>query len=263
MFPRFRWLVPAAVLIAATLWSYGPALDAEFIRFDDSAYIQANPPVATGLKLANVRWALTGYQSSNWHPLTWISHMIDVEVFGLEPRGHHAVNVALHLLNAVLLFLVLRSLTNDVAPSLFVAAVFALHPANVESVAWIAQRKTLLSTLFALLSIGSYARYARGGGRTPYLESLACLALSLLSKGMFVTLPFGLLLLDYWPLRRAAFETAEGSAITPRALARGWWKLLPEKLPFVLLSVATSVITLHAQQDSMSTVENFSIAARL
>ena len=252
-----------AALIGATLWSYRPALDAEFIRFDDSAYIQTNPPVATGLRLENVRWALTGYQSSNWHPITWISHMIDVEVFGLEPRGHHAVNVVLHLLNVALLFVVLRRLTNDAAPSLFVAALFALHPANVESVAWIAQRKTLLSTLFALLSIGSYASYARGGGRSRYVASVLCLALSLMSKGMFVTLPFGLLLLDYWPLRRAAFETAPGRAITPAALLRGWWKLLPEKVPFALLAVAASIITLDAQRDSMSTVDNYSIAARL
>jgi protein O-mannosyl-transferase len=263
MSSRARWSLLLAALIGATLWSYRPALDAEFIRFDDSAYIQTNPPVATGLRLENVRWALTGYQSSNWHPITWISHMIDVEVFGLEPRGHHTVNVALHLLNVALLFVVLRRLTNDAAPSLFVAALFALHPANVESVAWIAQRKTLLSTLFALLSIGSYASHARGGGRSRYVVSVLCLALSLMSKGMFVTLPFGLLLLDYWPLRRAAFETAAGRAITPAALLRGWWRLLPEKIPFALLSVAASIITLDAQRDSMSTVENYSIAARL
>ncbi len=260
---RLHWCFALVVLIAATLWSYRPALDADFIRFDDSAYIQANPPVATGLRLENVRWALTGYHTSNWHPLTWISHMIDVEVFGFDPRGHHAVNVALHLLNAVLLFLVMRALTQDAAPSLVVAAIFALHPANVESVAWIAQRKTLLCTLFALLSIGSYARYARGAGRGSYVVSLVCLALSLLSKGMFVTLPFGLLLLDYWPLRRAAFDSATEGAVTLRALARGWWKLVPEKFPFLLLSVATSVITVRVQQDSMSTVENYSIAARL
>jgi len=262
MSARRRWTLLLLALGALTTVSYGPAFRAGFVGFDDTTYIEGNPPVAGGLSAENLRWALTGYHSSNWHPITWASHMADVDLFGLDPRGHHAVNVALHVLNVALLFLVLRSLTGDAAASFAVSALFALHPANVESVAWIAQRKTLLSTLFALLAIGSYARYARGGGVSPYLLSLACLALSLMSKGMFVTLPLALLLLDYWPLRRPAFGPAEGRASLV-ALARGALRLLPEKLPFLALAVLASAITLDAQRGAMSTIDNYAISDRL
>ncbi len=260
---RLRWIALLLVLCALTLASYEPAFEADFVHFDDTGYIQTNPPVATGLSLENLRWALTGVRLSNWHPITWISHMIDVELFGFDPRGHHAENIALHLLNIVLLFAVLRALTNDAVPSFVVAALFAVHPANVESVAWVAQRKTLLCALFALLSIRSYARYARGGGRIPYTASLGWLALSLLSKPMFVTLPFALLLLDYWPLRRSAFALAPDGRATLRGLLRGWLRLLPEKIPFAVLCVAVAAITIDAQQDSMSTIESYTIVERL
>lgn len=260
---RLRWQLALGVVVAAAVASHAPVLDADFIRFDDTAYVESNPHVESGLRLDNVRWALTGYEQSNWHPLTWISHMIDVEAFGFAPRGHHAVNLALHALNVLLLFLVLRSLTGDAVPSLLVAGVFAVHPANVESVAWISQRKTLLCTCFALLAIAAYARHVRGGGRRPYAGSLGFLALSLMSKPMFVTFPFGLLLLDFWPLRRPAFERAAGGGITLAALVRGWWRLLPEKIPYLVLCGLVSLITLDAQQDAMSTIEHFSVPQRL
>jgi tetratricopeptide (TPR) repeat protein len=189
--------------------------------------------------------------------------MIDVDAFGFEPRGHHAVNLALHALNAVALFLVLRSLTGDTLPSLLVAAVFAVHPANVESVAWISQRKTLLSTFFALLSIAAYARHVRGGGRRPYAASVGFLALSLMSKPMFVTLPFALLLLDYWPLARTEFEPASGGRVAVATLIRGWWRLLPAKLPHLVLCAVVAAITLDAQRDAMSTIDHYPIAQRL
>lgn len=258
-----RWPIVLAALVVLTLAAHAPALDADFVRYDDTSYVQGNPHVSSGLRLENVRWALTGYELANWHPLTWISHMLDVELFGFEPRGHHAVNLALHALNVMLLFLVLRALTGDALPSLVVAAIFAVHPANVESVAWIAQRKTLLSTLFALLSIAAYTRYARGGGLRPYATSLLCLALSLASKPMLVTLPFGLLLLDYWPLRRSAFEAAPGRSTTLATLARGCWRLLPEKLPFLALCAMTSLVTLDAQQMAMSPIDAYPVPARL
>lgn len=258
-----RWPLLLAALVLLTLASHGPALDAGFVRFDDTAYVQGNRHVSTGLRPENVRWALTGYEQANWHPLTWISHMVDVELFGFEPRGHHAVNLALHVLNVIVLFLVLRSLTGDALPSLLVTSLFAVHPANVESVAWIAQRKTLLSSLFALLAIAAYARYARGGGRRFYAASLAGLALSLASKPMLVTFPFALLLLDYWPLRRAAFEPAPGSPVRLATLLRGLWRLLPEKLPFLALCAATSLVTLDAQQVAMSPLDILPVSARL
>jgi tetratricopeptide (TPR) repeat protein len=259
---RAAWLAVAA-LVGATLLAHSPVLDAGFVGYDDTAYVQKNEHVAHGLRLADVRWALTGYEQSNWHPLTWISHMLDVELFGFEPRGPHAVNLALHVLNVVALFLVLRSLTGDPWPSLLVAAVFALHPANVESVAWIAQRKTLLCTLFMILSTGAYAAWARGGGRRAYAASLGCFVLAMTSKPMIVTFPFTLLLLDYWPLRRAELEPAPGTRATLAGVARGVLRLTPEKLPFLALSALHALVTLDAQRDAMSTLDNYPVAQRL
>ena len=257
------WGVAVAALVAGALLSYTPAFHADYIRFDDTGYVQGNPHVASGLRLENIRWALTTYEQSNWHPLTWISHMVDVEIFGVGPAGPHGVNIALHAVNAAVLFLVLRALTGAALPSLLVASLFAVHPANVESVAWISQRKTLLSTFFALLAIAAYARYVRRGGRRPYLGSLALLALSLLSKPMFVTLPFGLLLLDYWPLERPAFAPGPGGGVSLGALVRGWWRLLPEKIPHVVLCGLLSLVTLDAQRNAMSTLNHYSVGARL
>ncbi len=256
------WLLLLLGLCAFTVASYQPAFHAGFVNFDDTQYLQGASPVAGGLTREGVRWALTGYYGSNWHPLTWISHMADVELFGYELGWHHAENVALHVLNVVLLFLVLRSLTGTPGPSLAVAALFALHPVDVESVAWIPQRKTLLSTLFALLSIYSYARYARGGGLRSYALSLLWLGMSLASKSMFVTLPFALLLLDYWPLQRPAFDSASGRT-TLVALVRGWLRLLPEKIPYALLSACVMWITLDAQKDAMSSIDMLPLSERL
>ena len=250
-------------LLGGTLAAYRPALDAGFIGYDDTAYVHKNAHVSHGLRLADVRWAMTGYEQSNWHPLTWISHMLDVELFGFSPRGPHAVNVALHALNALLLFLVLRSLTGAAAPSLLVAALFALHPANVESVAWIAQRKTLLCTLFMLLAIAAYASYARGGGRRAYLATLGLFVLAMTAKPMIVTFPFGLLLLDYWPLRRKEFAERADGAVSLASLVRGALRLLPEKLPFLALAALHALVTLDAQRDAMSSLDNLPVGERL
>lgn len=256
-------LVALGLLVAATVAVYAPVFDAGFIDFDDYDYVHGNPHVATGLTWENVYWALTRYHSSNWHPLTWISHMLDVEWFGLDARGHHVVNLVLHVVNVVLLFLMLRGLTGQAWPSFVVAGLFALHPINVETVAWISQRKSTLSTLLAILAIWSYAGYARSGSRRWYALSLAWFALSLLSKQMFVTLPFALLLLDYWPLRRAQLEPPHGAQTTVRSLCAGWWRLFPEKLPYLALAVGASAVILVTQQDAIVTVEAFPLLDRL
>lgn len=243
---RLRWLLPLAALLALTVGSYRPALEAGFVDFDDTTYVSGTPQVARGLDPEGMRWALTAMHFANWHPLTWISHMADVELYGQQPAGHHATNLVLHVLNVALLFLVLRSLTGDPWPSFFVAGVLALHPANAESVAWIAQRKTLLSTGFALLCIGSYGRHARGGGWPFYVASVVCLGLSLASKAMLVTMPFLLLLLDYWPLRRPFSR-----------------KLLWEKVPFLLLALGTAWLTWLAQQEAISPIDTYAVSQRL
>ena len=257
------WPLAAAALLAATVASYAPVFDAGFVNYDDMAYVQHNEHVSGGLKLAEVRWALTGYESSNWHPLTWISHMVDVELFGFEPRGPHVVNLVLHVLNVALLFGVLRSLTGDPLPSFGVAALFALHPANVESVAWIAQRKTLLCALFMLLSIGAYASWVRGGGLRRYLASLGLFGLAMASKPMIVTFPFALLLLDWWPLRRAAFAEGPDGRVSLAGFVRGFLRLVPEKLPFFALCGVLALITLDAQQNAMSPLEKYTLESRL
>jgi len=262
MADRTQRLLLAALLAAAVLVVYVPAYRADFIDFDDSDYVTGNPHVASGLSATNVHWAFTRYHSSNWHPLTWISHMLDVELFRLDPRGHHAVNVALHAVNAALLFLMLASLTGQKWPSLIVAALFALHPVNVESVAWISQRKTTLSTLFGILAIWSYGLYAKGRSRQ-YYASLAWFACSLMAKQTLVTLPFALLLIDFWPLRRPQLEPPRKQALTWPMVARGWWKLVPEKLPYLAITVAAAAITLLVQHQAINTLESMPVSVRL
>ena len=260
---RSGTLLLALLLAATTLASYAPTFSAGYVDIDDADYVPENEVVKSGLGADGLVWAFADPHAGNWFPLTWISHMTDVELFGVEPRGHHAMNVALHVANALLLFFALASITGALAPSFVVAAVFALHPVNVESVAWISQRKTTLSTFFGILAIWSYARWARSGQRLAYATSLASFALSLLSKQMFVTLPFALLLLDYWPLRRAELEPPDAKDPTLRSVLRGWLRLLPEKLPYLLLAVAASVAAIVAQRDAISTGETYPLAVRL
>lgn len=260
---RVRKLLLAVLLAAATLASYAPTFSAGFVDIDDADYVPENDVVKAGLGADGVVWAFVDPHAGNWFPLTWISHMSDVELFGVEPRGHHAMNVAFHVANALLLFLALASITGELAPSFVVAAVFALHPVNVESVAWISQRKTTLSTFFGILAIWSYARWARSGRRLAYAASLAAFALSLLSKQMFVTLPFALLLLDYWPLRRPELDPPDAQRRALRSVLRGWLRLLPEKIPYLLLAIGASVAAILAQRDAISTGETYPLAVRL
>jgi protein O-mannosyl-transferase len=243
---RTRWLL-AAALVAGTLLLYARVLGYPFIWFDDNRYVTENPMVKGGLSAAGTAWAFTTFHVANWHPLTWLSHMLDVELFGLDAGGHHAVNVLLHALNALVLFLALARMTGAAWRSALVAALFAVHPTHVESVAWVAERKDVLSSLLGLLAILAYAGWAGRGGWARYAAVVGCFALSLLAKPMWVTLPFALVLLDVWPLQRwsgSPIPVDPGPPSVPRWPAS---RLLLEKIPLLALAVASSVVTVLAQ----------------
>ncbi|HOX57716.1 MAG TPA: tetratricopeptide repeat protein [Candidatus Paceibacterota bacterium] len=277
------------LLAAATLAAFWPVIHHDFVNCDDQAYVYENPALVAGLSWPAVVWAFTTGYAGNWHPLTWLSHLLDVQWFGLKAGGHHFTSLLLHVANTLLLFVVLRRMTGALWRSALVAALFALHPLHVESVAWIAERKDVLSAFFFLLTLWAYARYAEGGRlqagvwrleeagriqesgadathhvrppqfcdgeRAPraaptasslqpaafYCLALIFLALGLMSKPMLVTLPFVLLLLDYWPLRRLRLSTLNSQL-------SALWPLLREKLPFFALAAASSVVTFVVQQ---------------
>jgi hypothetical protein len=198
--------VVCTALAAVTIAAYWPVLYCDFVVYDDNAYVVENHNVRQGLSLDGISWAFSTGRASNWHPLTWLSHMLDCELFGLDAGWHHLTNLLLHTANTVLLLLVLTAMTNAVWASAFVAAAFAIHPLHVESVAWIAERKDVLSTLFWMLTMAAYLGYARHGGRCRYMLVLLIFALGLTAKPMLVTLPFVLLLLDWWPLERLTLK---------------------------------------------------------
>src|SRR6266481_5077309 len=233
-----RTIAVSAALFLGTLLVFSRAIGNDFVNYDDPVYVTENPPVQTGLTLEGIRWALTTGTAASWHPLTWISHMADWSVFEDDPRGHHAVSVVWHALNTVLVFLLFRRLTNAFWLSAFSAALFAWHPLRVESVAWIAERKDVLSSFFGLLALWAYVVYTQQRSAKWYWLSLGTFALGLLCKPMLVTLPVIMLLLDIWPLQR--FRSA------PRL----------EKLPFFLLAASSCAVTLVVQQagGSISTV---------
>jgi protein O-mannosyl-transferase len=220
---------------------YGQVRDHAFVDFDDYEYITENHHVNSGLTAGNIIWAFTSYHSHNWHPLTWISHMTDVQLFGLNPAGHHLVNVLWHIINSILLLLLLRRLTGALGPSAAVAALFALHPLHVESVAWAAERKDVLSTFFWLLTTWMYARYTEKPGGKRYGLIMLFFTLGLLSKQMLVTLPFTLLLLDYWPLGRIGGGGQKQVRIS---------SLILEKLPLFALALMAGLIVFLVQQRS-------------
>ena len=242
-----------ALLVIATVLLYGSVRHHEFLDFDDSQYVTKNIHVSTGLKLGNVVWAFTTFYAANWHPLTWLSHMTDCQLFGLNSGSQHVVNVALHAANVLLLFLLLQRGTGAVWRSFFVAALFAVHPLNVETVAWVAERKSLLSTLFSLLTIAAYGLYASQPGWKKYLLVLVSFSLALMSKPMAVSLPLVLLLLDYWPLRRCEDLPFRSK----------WARLSLEKLPLFLMSAASSVVTILAQRSGGSVVDASSLPLSL
>ncbi len=252
-----RWLTFAiGLFLAAAVGAvYAQTLNHEFINYDDDVYVYDNPAVAAGLSGAGVVWAFTHAHGGNWHPLTTLSHMLDCQFYGLRPGGHHLTNVLLHAATVLLLFLLLRRLTGALWRSAFVAAVFAVHPQHVESVAWVAERKDVLSGLFFVLTLWAYARYAqRSPSQRPnaglwYGLALGLFALGLLSKPMLVTLPLVLLLLDFWPLQRLV----KGNV----------WRLVFEKLPFLVLTVVGCVVTVGVQQEAVESLAVVDLSARL
>jgi Tfp pilus assembly protein PilF len=258
-FYQLSWYL-SLVLFFATAAVYSPALGHPFVNYDDQAYIVENDHVRAGVTLSTVRWALTATEESNWHPVTWISHALDCELFGLNPTGHHGTSVFLHGLNAALLFLFLVRATGKRWSSLVVAALFALHPLNVESVAWTAERKNVLSMLFCLVTLVAYGWYVRKPGIARYMTVVFLFALGLAAKPMIVTLPCALLLLDYWPLRRVKSSFVDAEA--PLVPHRSWSWLFLEKVPLFALSAASSAITLYAQRQSMPTTEALPFAQR-
>ena len=239
------------VLTVVILAVYWQVTRNDFILYDDNVYITDNPHVQSGFTGKNIGWALTTTWSGNWHPLTWFSHMLDYQLFGLNPRGHHLTNLFLHIANSILLFLTLRWASSATWPSALVAALFAIHPLHVESVAWVSERKDVLSTFFWLLTMLAYIRYAKRPKRTTYLLVVLLFALGLTAKPMLVTLPFVLLLLDYWPLSRFQLRGNYGSVgdvraePTPEKLSP--IRLIVEKLPLFMLSGIVSAVAFWAQ----------------
>jgi protein O-mannosyl-transferase len=264
--PGKRTFILSLGLVLLTVLAYLPVRNNAFINFDDNHYITQNSHVKSGLSWDTVKWAFTTYDAANWHPLTWLSHALDCQLFGLNPAGPHFVNVLLHAFNAVLLFLVLQSLTGFSWRSLTVAAIFAVHPLNVESVAWAAERKTVLSMLFFLLAIWSYLVFVRRPSVSRYLSIVGLFALALMSKPQVIILPFVLLLLDYWPLGRVKFASplplGNSSADANR---RSITLLLVEKIPLFGLSAISAVVTLQAQHagHAVRTVIEYSLGSRV
>jgi protein O-mannosyl-transferase len=257
-----RITIAVCIFLTAIIWIvFGQTLTHEFVNFDDDRYVYENEQVSRGLTLDGLKWVLTHSHASLWHPLTTLSHMLDCQIYGLKAGGHHLTNIVLHNIAAVLLFLVLRRMTargqsNASAartsdwPSAFVAAIFAIHPMRVESVAWIAERKDVLSGVFFMLTLGAYLRYVRAPNISRYVTMSIFLACGLMSKATFVTVPLVLLLLDYWPLQRASDF-------------RAWRQMIIEKTPLFVLSAAASVATMFAQTVTMASLEQLPLVPRL
>ncbi len=258
------------LLAGVTIGLYSPVLAHSFLVWDDHDYITANPHVHGGLAWNTVKWAFTSTEAANWHPLTWLSHALDYQLFGMNAAGHHFDSVLLHAVNVVLLFLVLGWITGRVGPSFMVAALFAVHPINVESVAWVAERKNVLSTLFFILAVAAYAWYSCRPDWRRYLLVVGMFAAGLMAKPMVITLPFVLLLLDYWPLERMTLDNASGAASSSSspsfsfgAPRRSLLRLVVEKIPVFVLSAASAWITMKAQRGAVRNFEEFPLAIRV
>jgi len=241
-------LLVCLFLAIAILVVYWQVRNFQFVNYDDREYVTKNHHVQAGLTTESIRWSFTAIHASNWHPLTWLSHMLDCQIYGMNPGRHHMTNVLLHILNALLLFLVFKRMTGGIWQSGFVAALFALHPLHVESVAWVAERKDVLSTFFWMLTLWSYTRYVERSKFGSYLPVLLFFILGLMSKPMLVTLPFVLLLLDYWPLKRFQLCSSGGKKHTLKKPF--YWGLVWEKIPLFLLSVVSSIGTYLVQKSS-------------
>ena len=245
------------LLIAVLVLVYAPLKDYPFLNYDDNEYVTAVPQVQQGLGWDSVVWAMTTMEAAFWHPLTWLSHILDYQLFGLNPAGHHLTNLLFHLANVVLLFWVLHRMTGALWPSALVAALFALHPLNVESVAWVAERKNVLSTLFWLLTLLAYVGYVKKPGWQRYLGMMGIFVLGLMAKPMLVTLPCVLLLLDYWPLGRLGKGPREFWERLPRLAA--------EKVPLLIPVAAVSLLAIRAQSQAgaLPSWEGLSLGTRV
>jgi tetratricopeptide (TPR) repeat protein len=271
MSPRLLKILACICLILAPLAAFWGVWHNQFVNFDDDKYVTDNFPVQWGLTLKGFTWAFSTTHAGNWHPLTWLSHMLDCQLFGLGPGGHHLTNLLFHLANTLLLFLLLQRMTRALWPSALVAALFAVHPLHVESVAWVAERKDVLSTFFWMLTMWAYVWYVEGPEIKRYLLVLLCYSLGLMAKPMLVTLPLVLLLLDYWPLGRwpREYATAAGeSEISPAgdpppqvALKRLIW----EKVPLLVLAASSSLVTFYAQRagGAVLSLQNLPLTVRL
>ena len=280
---RYAPLAVCVFLAMAVAVVFGQTVDCGFVNFDDPTYVYENPDVKRGLTAEDIGWAMTTFYGSNWHPLTWFSHMADCQFYGLEhPGGHHLTSVLLHAAAAILLFLVLRRMTGDLWPSAFVATVFAIHPLHVESVAWVAERKDVLSGLFFMLTLWAYLGYVRHAfSWARYLMVIALFALGLMAKPMLVTLPFVLLLLDYWPLGRMTRHSGADILVCREECSTfGRQECLPhrtqclphrtqgrhlvvEKIPLLVLSAASCVVTSMAQTEALAKLEKLPLPSRI
>ncbi|MGO8699174.1 MAG: tetratricopeptide repeat protein [Limisphaerales bacterium] len=260
--PAWQVVLICVSLVLAILAVFAQTLRFQFINYDDGIYVFDNTAVKAGLTWKGVLWALSYTQSDYWHPLTWLSHMADCQIFGLWAGGHHLTNLALHTVSTLLLFLVLRGMTGALWRSAFVAMLFAIHPLRVESVAWIAERKDVLSGMFFMLTLRAYGRYVRLPSRGRYVSVVVLYGLGLLSKNMIVTLPFVLLLLDWWPLGRMKLAEANGKeADSPRPNG-SFYGLVKEKIPLFLLSVA-SCVTTACTPEKLPDMDRLSILERV
>ncbi len=246
--PKPWWkqrFVLASALAVVVLCFYSPAIHNGFVYFDDWIYLTKNEAIHGGLSFSTIKWAFTTFLTGNWHPLTWLAHAFDWQLFGANPAGHHAVSVLLHAANAALVFLILEAATGLIWPSLIVAALFALHPLNVESVAWTAELKNVLSMFLGLLALGSYTKYGRSAKPVFYISALVFFGLGLMAKPQIITLPFLFLLCDYWPLGRLELSAAEnrGGVHTISFLVR-------EKTPMFVLAMLSAAITMIAQRSA-------------
>ncbi len=252
---RNHWVL-AVALFATTLVVYAPTLHNGYVEYDDPGYVTANPHVPQGLTIDNVRWSFTTVEQGNWHPVAWLSYLLDAQLYGHDLAGFHATSIVLHCLNATILFLLLVSATGCRWRSFFVAALFALHPINVESVSWLSERKSLLSFFFTLLTIAAYGWYVRRPARLRYAAMVIAFAMALMSKSMAVSTPLVLLLLDYWPLRR--FDRSSPDSRSTR-------QLLVEKIPLFGLSILAAVVAIYSQHHggAISTLERIPLRIRL
>jgi Flp pilus assembly protein TadD len=255
------WLL-ALLLVAITLLSYWPTFSNGFVNYDDNGYVTQNSHLQPGVTASNISWAFRATIMANWHPITWISHMADIQLFGLHPAGHHATSLILHSINVVLLFFLLRSGTGYLWRSFLVAGLFAVHPLNVECVAWVSERKSILCTLFLFLALFGYGWYVRKPGVGRYALLALLFALGLAAKPMIITLPFALLLLDYWPLGRLPVPSGANET---RLFFKKLRPLILEKMPLFALSAASAYVTVvtQASAHAIAAGEALSVPVRI